>query len=184
MAKLQDLPKLLATANWDAAERLLKREAGRPQADPGILYNLGKVLEANGKWHQSGPWFERAIAANPQHQNAWFELGRWSLEHGKLSDAFEQFSRSLELSPDDDDARRNVARIALRLGNWQIARQHWETFDDPEARIALFRISAELGEDTSEELAHLLATRSDRPTVLKAMTRTAKGKIPLTIAAD
>lgn len=179
MSKIQDLPQLISQENWSAATAVLKREAGKSGAPAHIFYNLAKVLQAGGKWKQSGKWLRRAILKDSNYQIAWFELGRWALEYRELQLAYEAFRKSSELNPDDTDAKRNAARLALRLGKWAQAREYWQAFTDIEAEQARYRIAAELGENIHDLRAKLLANQNARPEAIKTMTRTAKGSIPL-----
>lgn len=181
MANLANLPTLISSQNWPAAIKLLRREASKPDAGADIFYNLGKVLEADGKWLQSGEWFQKAVDRRSGYQVAWFELGRWAVDQRDLRRAFDAFMKAVDLEPADADARRNAGRIALRLGRWAQARTLWEAFSDNEAKQAQYRITAELSEPTSDMRNKLLDDRHLRPEVLKTLTRTAKGSIPLKI---
>ena len=183
MTHLNALAELLATHNWAKAEQLLKRTIAKKHASPDIFYNLGKVLEAAGKYAQSGRWFEKATAAKPDYAMAWFELGRWQLNHHQLRSALTSFKQASALEPADKDARRNVARLALRLGEWENALAASAGFDDVEALQARYRIAVETNQDARTLLAELLKNKEARPLVLKMMTRTAKGCIPLRINA-
>lgn len=179
MSKLKNLAVFIAEENWRGATAVLKREAGKAGAPASVFYNLAKVLEADKKWKQSGKWLKKAIQIDPTYQIAWFELGRWSIDQGDFQVAFEAFCKSSELDPDDKDAKRNAARIGLRLGMWEQAREHWKSCSDIEAEQARYRIAAELGESIDGLQARLLENRKARPEVIKTLTRTAKGKIPL-----
>lgn len=181
MSKSEKLAVFIAEENWRGAAAVLKREAGKAGAPASVFYNLAKVLEADKKWRQSGKWLKKAIQIDLNYQIAWFELGRWSLDQGDFQLAFEAFRKSSELNPDDKDARRNTARIALRLGMWEQAREYWKSYPDMEAEQARYRIAAELGESIDGLQTTLLENRNARPEVIKTLTRTAKGKIPLVL---
>ena len=181
MKDLNSLPALLAAKDWSGAERLLRRLAKGKAPQPAVFYNLAKVLEAGGKPDQMKHWLERAIAANPSYGVAWFELGRVALEHNVLDDALTAFFKASALMPDDVDTRRNLGRVALRLGDWDKAAECFAAQSDPEARLARYRIAAETGVSTTELRDDLLAERSWRPEVIKTLTRTAKGSVPLNL---
>ncbi|MGJ8589896.1 MAG: tetratricopeptide repeat protein [Yoonia sp.] len=181
MKDQNSLPALLAAKDWPAAERLLRRLAKGKAPQPAVFYNLAKVLEAGGKPDQMKHWLERAVAANPSYGVAWFELGRITLDHGALADALTAFLRASALMPDDADTRRNLGRVALRLGDWDRAAECFAAKSDPEARLARYRIAAETRSDTSGLRDALLAERGLRPEVIKTLTRTAKGSVPLNI---
>lgn len=182
MKDIKSLPALLAAEDWPAAERLLRRLAKAKVPPPAVFYNLAKVLEAAGKPEQMKHWLERAVAANPVYGLAWFELGRVALDRSALDDALAAFLRASELMPADADTQRNLGRVALRLGDWDRAVHCFAAQDDPEARLARYRIAAETGENSKDLRDALLAERAWRPEVIKTLTRTAKGSVPLTLA--
>lgn len=179
MLKMKQLAEFIAKGNWQAAEKFLKAEARKKSATADVFYNLAKVLEAGLKYQQSGYWLRKAVGKNPDYQIAWFELGRWSLSFAPIHDAYEAFYKAYALDPEDDDARRNFGRIALRLGQWGEAEKAWSGFDDIEAKQAKYRIVAETGHDATGLLQELLRDKSVRPQVIKTMTKTAIGAIPL-----
>lgn len=179
MENFDKIPKLILNQDWIAAERLLKKAAQSKNASPDVFYNLAKVLEARNKYRQCGVWFRKAVNARRDYQIAWFELGRWSVSYGMLRSAFEAFENAYILDSKDKDAAINLARVALRLGKWEIAGRLWEQFDDQEAKQAMYRICVESGEDGIQTLKNLLSQKSIRAEVIKTMTRTAKGRIPL-----
>ena len=179
MPSYADLPKLLRDENWPAAEKVLRGAAKKKNAPADVYYNLAKVLEASGKAAQMRPWLERAVTAKPDYATAWFELGRCALAQLDLRLSLRAFDRACALDPKDPDARRNLGRIALRLGIWDKATACFAEDDDTEAQLARYRIASETGEDTQALRKALLVRPDDRPEVLKTLTRTAKGTIPL-----
>ncbi|MBC58090.1 MAG: hypothetical protein CL814_14310 [Confluentimicrobium sp.] len=180
MVDVSSLPALLQAEDWAGAERLLRRAAKDRRAPAQVFYNLGKVLEAGGKAPQSGAWYRRAVAVEPGYANAWFELGRWAVAAEDLVLAEQAFARAARLAPQDLDAWRNLGRVRLRRGQWAQARTAWlHLGDDAEARVALYRVTAELGEDTGAARAALLSDPALRPQAMKALTRVAKGAVPL-----
>lgn len=179
MKDLNSLPALVSAQDWPAAERLLRRLAKGKAPAPDVFYNLAKVLEAAGKPDQMKHWLERAVAANPRYGIAWFELGRTALDQGALDAAKAAFEMAADLMPADADAKRNLGRVALRLGDWDKAAACFAKHTDKEAELARYRIAAETGSGTKDLRDALLAHRAWRPDVIKTLTRTAKGAIPL-----
>jgi tetratricopeptide (TPR) repeat protein len=181
MKDIHSLSGRLAAQDWPAAERVLRRMAKGKSPPPDVFYNLAKVLEAAGKPDQMMHWLERAVAANPRYGIAWFELGRAAVKSGALAQAQKAFQHAVDLMPTDADARRNLGRIALRRGDWASAETCFATLPDLEAQIAIYRLKAETGQATKSMRDALLAQLAARPQVLKALTRTAKGTLPLTL---
>lgn len=180
---LQQLQTALINGDWPAAERLLAPQASRPGAHPSLLYNYGKVLLERGKAEDAAAALRRAVAADPRHGNAWFELGRAALLQEDFATARDAFERALSLDPADEDARRNLGRVALRTGAWDLAARAWGPLDgDPEADIALYRIAAETGaEDAVQRRENLLAAHPDRAAAIRALVRVSKGAVPLAL---
>lgn len=191
MTDLADLPRLLAARQWDAAERVLRRAAAHPAAPAAVAYNLAKVLEAKGAPEPRAPLYRRAVAADPRHAAAWFELGRALVAEAAgadtappLAQAEAAFARAAALTPTDRDAWRMLVRLRLRLGDWagvEAALAHLPR--DAETAAAAYRAAAELGRPEAPALrAALLANPAHRPEALKALTRVARGAVPLRIA--
>lgn len=179
MAKLIDLPTLLASQDWARAEKLLRAAAAKKTAGADVFYNLAKVLEAAGKTAQMRTWLKRAVARRPDYAAAWFELGRSALQDDDLQGAFGAFERAMTLSPMDQDAKRNCGRVALRLGYWEAASRCFDGASDAEAELAHYRIAAETGQSTDQMRRALLDQPEHRAQVLKTLTRVARGSLPL-----
>lgn len=179
MADLTALPRLIQAQDWAAAESLLRGAAMPSDAPAEVFYNLAKIVEMQGKWTDAGPWLHRATQRRANYAMAWFELGRWAADHDDRALALTAFRHAAALDPTDRDARRNLGRIALRQGDWDTVLTAFDGQTDLEARIALYRARTETGADTRAELDALLARKDARAAVFKAMTRTAKGRVPL-----
>ncbi len=178
-----ELSHALAARDWPKAERLLRRVVARAGAPASAHYNLGKVLFEQGKTAPAIMALRRAVATDPNHQAAWFELGRAALLVPDLSLAGAAFSKAALLDPQDADARINAARVALRRGLWQDALTHAEGAMSGDAALIRYRALAERGDKAAADaLAALLSDRGRRADVLTAMTRTARGRIPLNLS--
>lgn len=177
---LAQLPRLLARQDWTGAEALLRKAAVKGASAP-VFYNLAKVLEMQGKGREMAPWLEKAVAADPRHVNAWFELGRLRMDVVEdLPGAEAAFAKVVALGADDADAWRNLARLRLRMADWRgcaAALAHLP--EDRETLPMSYRVACERGEDAKELRARMLADPTLRPAALKALTRVAKGTLPL-----
>jgi tetratricopeptide (TPR) repeat protein len=175
------LTQALRDGAWQDADRLLAAVTASARAHPSMLYNHGKVLMELGRMEQAAGMLRRTVQALPGHAAAWFELGRATLAREDFETAFEAFSRALELEPGDSDARRNLGRVALRLGRYSQARAAWGGLrGDDEAALALYRIAAETGDPSAARLRHdLLAHHPDRAQAIRTLVRVARGAIPL-----
>lgn len=181
MDALSSLPALIAAQDWPRAERLLRRAATSKGAPAEVFYNLAKVLEARGAAAQMGPWLRKAVAARADYAIAWFELGRWAANAREDDLAIAAFRKAVALTPRDKDARINLGRLALRRADWDLAASAWSVLTGPEAEVARYRIATEQGADTSADLDRLLRNPATRGLAIQAMTRTARGCVPLSL---
>ena len=181
--ELDHLNSALARGDWQNAEAILARLTQGAGAHPALIYNHGKVLMELGRHSDAIDRFQRTLAAAPDHAAAWFELGRAAIAVGDLATALTGFDHALTLDPSDRDARRNLGRVALRLGRYEAAGTAWAGLqDDPEARLALYRIACETGAPEAPRLRRaLLDTHPDRAAVLRTLVRVSKGAIPLNL---
>jgi predicted Zn-dependent protease len=170
----------IRAGDWPRAEQALRRLVKERGTPAEAAYNLAQVLLHRGRGEQAGPWLRRAVAQRPDYAIAWFELGRWTLLHGALDEARDAFARAAALAPEDADAWRNLARIAERLGDFATARDAWARLADPEARVGLLRALLELRDPAAEPLRQALWVEPAlRPLVLRAITATSAGRLPL-----
>jgi tetratricopeptide (TPR) repeat protein len=180
---LDQLNSALARGDWQSAQAILAPLTQGAGAHPSLIYNHGKVLMELGRHAEAIDCFTRSLTSAPDHAAAWFELGRAAVEVGDMATALTGFDHALTLDPSDLDARRNLGRVALRLGRYEAARAAWMAVqDDPEARLALYRIACETGDQEAPNLRRaLLDTHPDRAAVLRALVRVSKGAIPLNL---
>lgn len=179
MATLSDLPKLFAAKDWTTAERLLRKAAKSRKAPAEVHFNLGKVLEAQGRKAQAITFFKRAAALKPGYAAAWAEAGRMMMDTGDPAGALPLLEKAAKLDPDDPYAPRNIGRIAVRLGLWEKAEAVYAGQSDDEAVAMLYRCAAEQRRNSARAmLDEVLAQPARRPLALQMMVRTARGAIP------
>lgn len=126
---LEKLGQLLVARDWAAAEALLAPLAALPDAHPSLVYNWGKVLMELDRPGEAARALRRVVAADPTHVNGWFELGRAAVLREDYETAYHAFEQAHLIDPDDTDATRNFARVSLRLGYWDEAREAWGSAD-------------------------------------------------------
>lgn len=181
---IDKLNHYLATKNWPKAAAVLAPIAKDPRVHPSMLYNYGKVLMELQDWQGAIKAFRRCLKRQKDHVNAQFELGRCLIEVQDYEPALTCFRDVVSRAPSDLDAWRNIGRITMTLGHWEEAQSAWARLseDDPEAALALYRVSAELGlPDMEKRQAELLATHPNRVAVLQALVRVSQGSLPLTL---
>jgi Flp pilus assembly protein TadD len=70
-----------------------------------VLWNGGKVADAKKAW-------EGAIAANPNHSEAHYQLGMALVNEGNLAGATTEFETYLKLAPDGPNAATAKGLVA------------------------------------------------------------------------
>ena len=184
-AQVKSLQRAFAAANWPAAEAMLRRAVRHRDAPASVFYNLGQVLARLGRAGQSGPWYRKALAADPRHADAWCEYAAWLAVRGETVPALAAWKRAVALRPDHRATLLGCARLALRAGLWTEARATWQALAGDgdatgEAALALLRIALETGDPEAMARRRRLAARPElRPALLKTITRTARGAVPL-----
>ncbi len=176
----------IAAADWQRAESLLRRLVRTPDAPAQAAYNLALVLIERAKVAQAGAWFAKAVKRDPDYAAAWFEYGRWYLASGDLTKAREAFAATTRLEPGAEDARRNLARIAERMGDFEASLTAWRVVerlagaDDGEVALGTLRALLELRRPEAAALkARLWESPAVRPSLLKVLTRTSAGSLSL-----
>ena len=93
------------------------REAARlhPE-DAGALTNLGGALLGAGRAEEAEAALERAVALDPRSLNARFNLAKALQARGRLREALRQLEEAQRIAPADDDTRREIEAIRVRLG--------------------------------------------------------------------
>lgn len=178
---VQQLTTALAKGDWRAADRMLAPHTRQTRAHPSLLFNHGKVKLELARFHDAITLLQRCVEAAPTHAGAWFELARAALEVNAPDTALEGFEQALLLDPKDTDARRNLGRVALRLGRYDLAQHAWAPLaGDAEADLALYRIAAETRDPNAAKLRDaLLRSHPNRAAVVRTLGRVAKGAMPL-----
>ena len=184
-AQVEKLQRELAAANWPAAEAILRRAARHRDAPASVFYNLGQVLAHSGRAGLSGPWYRKALAADPGHADAWCEYGAWLAVRGETGPALAARKHAVALRPEHRETLLGCARLTLRASLWTEARSMWQELAGDsdatgEAALALLRIALETGDPKAAARRRGLAARPElRPGLLKTITRTARGTVPL-----
>ena len=180
-----ELGELLTAQDWAGAEALLRRFAGRKDTPGAVFYNLGKVLMKRGKAEQSGEWFRRAVATDPNYPPSWFELGRWNMSRRAFAEARDAFREAGRLMPQDQDCLRLAGRAALALGDWQGAADAYAELrklapGDGDALLRAYIAASELRSPEASTLrAELLGRPELRGAFLNATIRLSSGRLPL-----
>ena len=68
--------------------------------------------------------FKNVFKLNGKHKEARLTFARLERERGNISVAYGQYLRLIEQYPDNLEGHRNLAEMALEVGNWEDVRRH------------------------------------------------------------
>jgi tetratricopeptide (TPR) repeat protein len=100
-------------ATITAYRQLRERFHGRGALDfgEGTLNGFGYVLLGEGRTEDAVQIFRLNVEQYPESANAWDSLGEGYLEAGDRPRAEEAYAKSLELDPENENAREKLAEI-------------------------------------------------------------------------
>jgi len=78
---------------------------------------LGRIALDEGFYDSAHDYLERALAVDESNAGHWYSLGHLYLAMGQYKAALRQFSRSLELAPDETRAATSLVYTLARQGN-------------------------------------------------------------------
>ena len=100
----------------DASKKASELSAAAPGALQGgnadALFNEGVILWNGGKIADAKTKFQAAIAANPNHAEAHYQLAMSLVNEGKLKEAGEEFNTYLKMAPEGPNAPTAKALVA------------------------------------------------------------------------
>lgn len=106
-----------------ASKRLYSLEPDNPD----VQYVYGRILEETQRFQEIvDPLAHKMVAERPNDPHALFLLGMIEYDEGNESDSRQQFTRSLQFDPKNNDARYYLAMLDERQGNFDAARANLE----------------------------------------------------------
>ncbi len=112
----------------ETAERLYDLAMKIDRDDPVTAFNLGNVLDAQGRAAEARILWRKAIDRAPQFPEAWFNLAVAAEEAGHKDEAIAHYCRALEDSGGYADAAYNLALLLHETARYADALPIWEHF--------------------------------------------------------
>jgi tetratricopeptide (TPR) repeat protein len=101
------------SSNVSLWEDVVRKSPGKARG----YNNLGAALSDAGRNEEAIAALRQALAINPEHTEAFYNLGRVYLTYpDRIGDAIAVLKRAIELKPDYDDAYVNLAAAYIRGG--------------------------------------------------------------------
>jgi tetratricopeptide (TPR) repeat protein len=137
------------------AERLYRSAMAIDRSDAAIPYNLGNVLDAQGRRAEAVVAYYEALQRDPEFAEAWFNLGVLDERDGRPDAAVAHYRAAAFAQPNFADALFNLALLLTQGGRYDEAASLWDRFlaleprgpDAARARkgAALCRLAREAG---------------------------------------
>jgi tetratricopeptide (TPR) repeat protein len=139
-------------------QALMLRRIEKYPADFVAHFNLGAVLQLQGKPEEALPYLLQAVRIRPSNATARNNLAVSLLAEEKFDDAIREFRASLALDPGYHNARFNLARALTAKGNPAGALGEFQTYlaavpDDAQAHELTARLYVSLGK-VADSLPH------------------------------
>ena len=100
----------------DEAQRMAAEIRGRHPDDFDALYFSGRLCLRMGDEEQGVAYIEKALANNPGHAEAFFNLAAAQRKLGRLNDAAGSYRRAVEAAPGNAVAHYNLGNVLADLG--------------------------------------------------------------------
>ena len=98
-----------------------------PAQDQSIVYcQKGWNLLKTGNIEQAVPYYQKAIALNPNCAQAYNDLGIIFETKGNIEEAERMYLKAIEIAPDYPNSYSNLALLYERQGDYANAKLYWE----------------------------------------------------------
>jgi Tfp pilus assembly protein PilF len=105
LATIYNDQKKFTEAQAMSAEGMKRATAGGASGGADSMYNAGVISWNANDFPKAQEQFGAAVAANPNHAEAHFMLGRTNLNLGKLPEAAKEFEAYLKIAPNGPNAK-------------------------------------------------------------------------------
>ncbi|MFO1056523.1 MAG: tetratricopeptide repeat protein [Dongiaceae bacterium] len=110
------------------AENLYSTALRAEREDPVLPFNLGNVLDAQGRPAEAKAAWQIAIARDPAFAEAWYNLALAAEDEANWELAAAQYRRAAQARPDYADAHFNLGLLLTKLERCEEALACWDRF--------------------------------------------------------
>jgi tetratricopeptide (TPR) repeat protein len=111
-----------------SAEHFYRTAMAIDRADAAIPYNLGNVLDAQGRRPEAVLAYYEALQRDADFAEAWFNLGVIDEEEGRIANAIQHYQAAVSKQPNFADALYNLALLLTEREVYDAACRLWERF--------------------------------------------------------
>lgn len=122
--------------------------AGESEGAADALNNIGTLRRKRGQWGQAEAACRRAVALRPAFADAWYNLSLALMGQGRVSEGLVANSKAIALWPRHLQARDQVIRALVLLGEREQAAQLYREWlaEEPDNPVVQHQLAACLGE--------------------------------------
>ena len=113
LATLYNDQKKFTEAQAMSAEAMKRGAAGGASGSADALYNAGVIAWNANDFPKAQEQFAAAVAANPNHAESHFMLGRVYLNLGKLPEAAKEFESYTKIAPNGPNAKEAASNFEM-----------------------------------------------------------------------
>lgn len=131
---------LLLKEDWPAACATLLQAVELEPKNAAYLNSLGVAHVRQGQVESALPWFEKALAQQPDHPDALLNHGICCEQLGKLEQAERSLKRAIKVSPGRGAAHFHLAHLSIHRSTEEeiaLMERAWSTQGDTNERIDL-----------------------------------------------
>ncbi|MBE9609052.1 tetratricopeptide repeat protein [Chitinilyticum piscinae] len=115
----------VSRGDWHAAERLLVLALQAEPGHPGLLLNLGNVLNQQGEAQRAAECWQQAAVRVPDWPDPLFNLGNLALRQQQPEAAISAYRAALQREPAHADTLHNLGECHFRLEQYDDAKLAW-----------------------------------------------------------
>jgi tetratricopeptide (TPR) repeat protein len=113
LATIYNDQKKFTEAQTMSAEGMKRATAGGASGSADAMYNAGVISWNANDFPKAQEQFAAAVAANPNHAESHFMLGRVYLNLGKLPDAAKEFETYTKIAPNGPNAKEAASNFEM-----------------------------------------------------------------------
>jgi tetratricopeptide (TPR) repeat protein len=117
-----------ALGDLASAEHFYRGAMAADRADAAIPYNLGNVLDAQGRRPEAVLAYYEALQRDGDFAEAWFNLAVIDEEEGRVPNAIQHYKDAVSKQPNFTDALYNLALLLTEEEVYNAAAPIWERF--------------------------------------------------------
>ena len=110
------------------AERLYRRLMKTDPRDPAAAYNLGNLMNSEGRIVEAEAAYRAAIAAEPGYADAWHNLADVLDEQGRTKESVACLERAIANGSANPDSMFNLALFLQKLERHAEAAKWWRQY--------------------------------------------------------